>query len=361
MASIIIYQQIHFMKSRNLGFDKEQMLVLPVQSWEMMQSMSKNLAAIKKEFLSHHAIVAATATLRTPGRMEHHDNIRLLEEGAEKELGMNCLFVDNDFVSTYNIALAAGRAFRKELAMDVGNTFMINEAAVKAFGWVAPEEALGKRLAFWNWQGEIIGVTRNFHFSSLHNRIEPLFFLMPPHLFPETFTLKLSTNKLDAAVAFVASKWKEIFPDFPFEYFFLDEDFNRQYRADEEFGTIVLIFAGLAIFIACLGLFGLVSFIAERRTKEIGIRKVLGASAAKIVLLLSKDLTKWVLIANVLALPLAWYAMNRWLQNFAYHVEISWWVFALAGCLALVIALATVSTQALKAALANPVDALRYE
>ncbi len=324
IAVLVIYQQMRFVKHKDLGLDKEQMLVLPIQDWNIMQRLSQNLESIKKEFLQHQAVTSITATLRTPGRMEHHDDIRLLGEGDGKEYGMFCLFVDPDFVNTYNIRLVAGRPFAKELRTDAGNTFMINEAAVKIFGWTSPEKALGKRLSFWNGEGQIIGVTKDFHFSSLRHKIEPLFISLPPVLFPEALTLKLNTDRFDEAVAFIESTWKSLFPNYPLEYFFLDKDFNQQYRADERFGMLVLIFAGFAVFIACLGLFGLSALLAEQRTKEIGIRKALGANLAALIKLLSTEFAKLVLLANLIAWPFAWYLMSKWLNSFAYRIRLGW-------------------------------------
>ena len=349
------------MKSQNLGFDKEQMLVLPTQGREMMKRVSKNLEAIKEGLTSHHSVVSATATLRTPGRMTFQDNVRLLGEEESKKQNMTDLFVDHDFLDTYGIDVVAGRAFQREIASDVGKAFMINEAAVTAFGWTSPEEAIGKRLSFWMGKGEIIGVCKNFHYWSLHREIEPLFFLIPSRLFPETISLKLNASHLPATVAFIESKWKEIFPDYPFEYHFLDEDFNRLYHGDERFGEILLIFTGLAILIACLGLFALAFFATEQRTKEIGVRKALGASVSGIIQLLSREFSKQVVLANLVAWPIAYYFMSRWLQNFAYRIDLSIWTFLLGGAVTLVVAMLSMSYQAVRAAMADPVHALRYE
>jgi putative ABC transport system permease protein len=361
IAVLVIHQQLRFVRQKDLGFDKEQMLVLPIQDWDLMQRLSQNMEGIKKEFLQHHAVTSITASLRTPGRMEHHDDIRLQGEGDGKEFGMFCVFVDADFVNAYNIRMAAGRSFAKVLSTDFDHSFLINEAGVKTLGLGSSEDALGRRLSFWNGEGEIIGVAKNFHFSSLHHEIEPLFLFMPSVLFPEAVTLKLKGERPDETVAFVESKWKSLFPGYPFEYFFLDRDFDQQYRADERFGILILIFSGFAVFIACLGLFGLAALLAEQRTKEIGVRKVLGASVAALVKFLSVEFAGMVLLANLIAWPIAWYLMHKWLQNFAYRIEMSWWMFALAGGAALLIALMTVSWQAIRAATANPVESLRYE
>lgn len=358
---LVIYQQLHFMKNKDLGFDKKQMLILPMQDQEMIKTVSGHIQTIKNEFTDHPSIISATAILRTPGRIEHHDNIRLLDENTSKIFGMNNIFVDHDFIDTYNIGVSAGRAFKKEITTDVGKAFMINETAVLAFGWTSPQEAIGKRLSYWMGEGEIIGVCKDFHLWSLHRPIEPLFFLIPPKCFPEVITLKLDTNNFPGTLGYIKEKWMEFFPDYPLEYYFLEDDFNRQYHSDEIFNKLAFIFTMLAIFVACIGLFSLASFTTEQRTKEIGIRKVLGASVPGIVFMLSKEFLKWVVIATVIAWPIAYYAMNKWLQNYAYRIEISPWLFVLAGLIALIIALLTVSFQAVKAAGANPVESLRYE
>jgi putative ABC transport system permease protein len=280
----------------------------------------------------------------------------------DKVQDMFHMYFDHDFIPDYEIEIVAGRAFQKGMSTDIGGAFLINEAALKAFGWSSPEEALGKRLqtGYGSRINPIIGVTKDFHYRGLQNEVEPLIM----EYYPERFryiTLSIDISKLKEILDFAESQWKSMFFSNPFESFFLDTDFDRQYRADEQVGRIFGIFTLLGLFIACLGLLGLASFTAESRTKEIGIRKVLGASVSGIVLMLSKEFTKWVLLANCIAWPAAYYFLDRWLNNFAYRTSIDIATFLLSGLLVLIIALLTVSVQSFKVALANPADSLRYE
>jgi len=358
LGTMIVYQQLNFMKSQKLGFDKEQMLILPLRGG---MQIVQNYETIKSEFTKHSGISMAAVSSSVPGRGIRNFATSLLGESDDKIQSMNYISVDHDFIHTYSIELIAGRAFQRERATDIRRTFMINEAAVKTFGWASPEEAIGKRIQTgYTTQGEIIGVYKNFHYRSLQFIVEPLVLVINPDWLG-AISLKINTKNLQDVLAFTENQRNRLFPKNPFEYFFLDTHFDRQYRSDEQIGQIVFIFSGLAIFIACLGLFGLSSFMAEKRTKEIGIRKVLGSSVSNIVMLLTKEFTKWVIVANIFAWPAAYFIMNKWLQNFAYHTSIKFWVFLLAGGFALIIALLTVSFQSIKAALANPVDSLMYE
>jgi putative ABC transport system permease protein len=238
----------------------------------------------------------------------------------------------------------------------------VNESGVRAFGWDAPEKALGRRVwtGFDGREGEIVGVYRDFNYRSLHTGVEPLMLTAAPSQFAYV-SLKLDTRDLSGTVDRVKAVWHERFPDRPFEYFFLEEDFDRQYRADERTAVLLLVFAGLAILIACLGLLGLAAYSAQAYTKEIGIRKVLGASISSIVLLLTRDFARLVLAAVVIGTPVAWLVVSRWLDDFAYHTHLSAWSFVLAALAALSVALLTVSYQAIKAATVNPVRSLSRE
>ena len=274
---------------------------------------------------------------------------------------MYYFFVDFDFISTYDIEIIAGRVLQKDITSDREGAFLINEAGLHAFGWQTPEEALGKRVESGSSrQGEIIGVYRDFNYHFLHVDVEPLLLTVVPSRFSH-LSLKLGTDDLAATLVRVEKTWKQLFPELPFEYFFLDEAFNQQYQADEKTALLMLVFASLAIVIACLGLLGLAAFSAQAQTKEIGIRKVLGASVGSLVALLTRGFARLVLVAAIIATPVAWFAVHRWLETFAYHIELSWGVFLMAGLAALSIALLTVSYQAVKAALADPVKSLRYE
>jgi putative ABC transport system permease protein len=349
------------MKGRTLGFDKEQKIVIP---FRYNDKFSKNYSAMKSEFLSHHALVGATASSSVPGRRTDVRYLSLTESRKEPAKNLNFIACDYDFISEYKIEIAAGRFLQKE-KNDAKNSILINKAAVAYLGYSTAEEAIGKRWHLGWYDGkqvfrEIVGVTEDFHYQGMQNKVEPLFFVYDPYDF-SALTITLRTDYLKDTLDFIEKKWHEFYPFLPYEGFFLDEDFDRQYRAEEQIGKLLGIISGMGLVIACLGLLGLAAFMARQRTKEIGIRKVLGASVSRITLLFSKTFTKWILLANIFAWPAAFYAMNKWLENFAYRINTGPMIFIMAAVLALIVALMAVSYQVLKAALANPVDSLRYE
>ena len=267
--------------------------------------------------------------------------------------------MDRDFCNEYKLEMVAGHALDSETSPELaGDVWIVNEAAVESFGWESAEIALTKHIG--NETNKIIGVVKNFHFRGLQESIAPLafFYMVEDYRY---LTLTISTNQIDETIAFIDETHKRLFPGKIYQHFFLDKDFEQQYMAEERISKIITVFTFLGILIACLGLFGLASFIAEQRTKEIGIRKVMGASVAKIIVLLSAEFIKWVLWACLIAIPIAWYATNLWLENFAYRIDVGYWVFVYSSVLALLIALFTVSWQSVKAAYSNPVEALRYE
>ncbi|MFQ5606173.1 MAG: ABC transporter permease, partial [bacterium] len=317
IGTLLIYRQIDFMKNKNLGFDKDQKLILPVY-------LGDNYETIKNEFLAHPSITGATASSSVPGRISNSLVTKLV--GDENKQGWTILynFVDYDFISEYGLEVIAGRAFQKEMATDASMAFVLNEAAVSNFGFAAPEEALGKQLTRGGDSGPIIGVVKNFHIKGLQSEIQPHIMQLRTSGF-STLSLNVKTDNLAGTLDFIQDKWQELQLGNTFSYFFLDEDFNQQYGSEERMGRLFSIFTVLGIIIAVLGLFGLASFMAEQRTKEIGIRKVLGATVTNVTALLSKDFVKLVLLANLLAWPVAWFAMNKWLQNFAYRIDIGWW------------------------------------
>ncbi len=353
------FRQIQFMKNQNLGFEKEQKLVLPVRG---VTSFGEKYEGIKHEFLQHPAIVAAAASSNVPGRGVSNFAIELMNEADKKNQSMYYVFVDHDFVNMFGIEITAGRAFQRDVTTDAANAFLLNEAALKAFGWTAPEEALGKRIltGFEGRQGEIVGVYKNFNFRSLQYQVEPLVLAIHPPWF-SYLTLQVNAAEVPSALAFVREQWSRFFPQNPFEYFFLDGDFDRQYRTEERVARIILIFTCLAIGVACLGLFGLVAFVTTQRTKEIGIRKTLGATVSSIVLLLTRDFLLLVALAALVSMPISYFVLSRWLEDFAYRIVLGPGVFSIAAILAATIALLTVSFHAIRAARANPVEALRYE
>jgi putative ABC transport system permease protein len=256
--------------------------------------------------------------------------------------------------------LAAGRIFSKTFGTDTARSFLINEVAAKSLGFATPAEAVGRKLKQWGRTGEIIGVLRDFHFQSLQEAVKPLSVSNDPD-FTKVLTLKIGSKNIPETIAAIQKKWKSLVPERPFNYTFVDEAFNAQYAAQVNFGNLFMYFAVLAILISCMGLFGLASYSTIQRTREIGIRKVFGASVTRIVNMLSSEFLKLVILSLLIACPLAWLIMNKWLQDFAYRIAISWWIFALAGAIAIAIAFATVAFQAVKAALANPVKSLRSE
>ncbi|MBT5874756.1 MAG: FtsX-like permease family protein [Candidatus Latescibacteria bacterium] len=352
IGTIIFYQQIEYMKSRPLGFQSEQKLVLKIPDNAMTQ---ENHERIKNEFLQQNSITGATASSSVPGRWMYLWRLWPSGEEAENTQMVNCFQVDHDFLSEFGIELISGNTWSR----DHGRGFVINEAAVTTFGWNSPDEAIGKTIG--NNRSPIVGVVRNFHIKGLQDVIEPVGIFHMNEDF-RYITLTVSTIGLHDSIASVETIYRRLFPESLFDSFFLDDDFNNQYLAEDQFSRIMGIFAGLGLFIACLGLFGMVSFIAEQRTKEIGVRKVLGASGTTIMRMLSEEFTFLVLIANVIAWPGAYYIMHGlWLADFAYRIDFEVGPFIIGGLIVFVIALVTMAHQALRAALSNPVETLNYE
>ncbi|QNF32856.1 ABC transporter permease [Adhaeribacter swui] len=354
VGTLVIHRQISFIQNSNLGFDRENVISIGVEG-----NLDKNIKAFKNEILQTPGIKWVTATSNLPLDINNTSADLQWPGKSEKEASsVSGVFVDYDYFRTMNIPLKEGRSFSYDFASD-SSTYIINEAAADIMGLQNP---VGQTVSFWNGKGKIIGVTKNFHMQSLHEPIKPLIMLPLPKPRGEGILLvRTEPGKTKEALASLEKAMRTYNPGYPFEYKFLDEVFEQQYRSEITIGTLINCFAGLAIFISCLGLFGLALFTAEQRTKEIGVRKVLGASVFNIVALLSRDFLKLVLLANVLAWPLAWWAMNKWLQNFAFRADLGWWIFALAGVATLGIALITVSFQAVRSAVANPVNSLRSE
>lgn len=281
-------------------------------------------------------------------------------ENEEKHFWV--LHSDYNLAATYEFEMSCGRYFSDQYPTDKTNAFVINEAAAKSMGLKSP---LGEEIRLWRKTGKIIGVTKDFHFASFHSVIEPLIFTIPDEQQQDArfriLSIRFKSRTLHSSLASIAKVWKEQMEDIPFNYYFYDESLNAQYHAEQQMGNIFKYFSFLSIIIACLGLLGLASISAEQRTKEIGIRKVLGATILDISVILSKEFFIWVVAANIIAWPVAYYVMHQWLQSFAYRIDLTIWPFLLAGLLALLIALLTVSWQAVKAATANLVESLRYE
>jgi putative ABC transport system permease protein len=368
-GALTVFWQLHFVRNMDLGFNKEQIVVVPIKAPK--SSGLDYYEQIKSEFTSNNKITKACVSRAIPGEGGLLSFEAWLPGSSDdRKQPVQFCMIDADFMNTYNIHMLSGRPFNNTLS-DIDNSLIINETAFRALGFAKYEDAVGK--LFNPGYGiekpiTIIGVCRDVNFESLHTRVAPLYFSMSPEWFIkndqppfEQISLKIHADNLSGTLSFIKNKYKKLFPNSDFKYFFLDDKIKQQYIQDERFAAIFNIFTGFAIFIACLGLLGLAIFNTERRVKEIGIRKVVGASVWRILILMVKDFSKWVLLANFIAIPVAWYAINKWLQNFAYRINISWWIFILSGGLALTIALATVSIQVIKAANANPIKSLKYE
>ncbi|MBL4677419.1 MAG: ABC transporter permease [Mucilaginibacter sp.] len=355
IGTIVVYDQMNFMRNQDLGFSKDQMLVLDTDN-------DPGQEAFKQAISTLPGVKATTLSSAIPGG-GHSGAYSEIEnnKGDLQVANLALYFVDFDYIKDYGIKMIAGRPFSRDfLKTDAAQAMIINEQAVKLFGYTTPEQAIGKRFKQWGREGKIVGVMKDFHYHSLQEKIDPLTMRVEMKAFNKV-SVKLSTANLPATLAKIESTWKQYIPNKPYSYFFLDEFFDRQYRSEQRFGKLFFNFAILAIAISCLGLLGLASYSTYQRTREIGIRKVLGASTSGIVNMLSIDFMKLVLISFVIATPVAWYFMHKWLADFAYRIDIQWWVFVSAGVLALVVALTTISFQAIRAALTNPVKSLRSE
>ena len=356
IGTLTIYKQMEYIQSKSLGFDKENVVLIPVRSQQVVQSYE----SFRNELLRHSQIQSLAVSSDLPGETFYSNTNFVSKERIDEPVSLIVLMTDFEFVGTYRMDLAAGRIFSKEFGSDTAGTLMLNEAAAQRFGWT-PEEAIGKDLLYFRRSiGKIVGVVKDFNYRSLHTTVEPMALILDPDDI-RAISVRIQSGDIKRTIDLIEQKWGAAFPGELFEFSFLDNRINQLYENDVKMQNIFIIFSCFSIFVACLGLFGLSIFIAAERTKEIGIRKVLGASISKIILLLSKEFLIWIIISNVIAWPLAWFIMNNWLQNFAYRVDIGIWVFVLSASLALIIALATVSYQSIRAALANPVESLRYE
>jgi len=358
-GTIAVSQQIRYMKNKNLGFEEEQKIVIPVRQGA---TIGDNFETVKAEFLRHPGITGAAASSGVPGRLASGAHAHLVNEAEDRAQWMYYLFVDTDFLREYGITLAAGRTFQKEHISDQRTFFMINETAVRKFGWSKASEALGKTIfsGYTGDTGQIIGVVKDFHFFGLQQEIGPVVIYMRPNFY-RFITLTLSTEDIGRTLASVKNTWADLFPGIPFDYSFVDTYFDRFYREEEKVAALVKVFGLLAISIACLGILGLTAHTTERRTKEIGIRKVIGASTARIAGLLTGEFVRWILFANLIALPAAYYVLNRWLAGFAFRTRFSVWFLLVPGVLTLGLAVLTAGYHTVKAATANPTDSLRYE
>jgi putative ABC transport system permease protein len=354
-GTAVVYMQLRYMRSQPLGFDQEQVLVVDFNADTAVQ---ERVEAIREVLARQPGVLEASVTSSVPGGGNNELSVEYASpEGPVRQDVMSQYAVDARYLDALGLTLVAGRALAPT---DSSRAFLLNEAAVAQIGWRTPEDAVGKRFGLPDAEGEVVGVVQDFHYRGLRDAVEPLF-LHPFPVFYGQFALRLAPGDVHETVAGLERAWAEVAPHLPFEYTFLDEGFDEQYRADVRFGSLFGVFAGLAVLVACLGLFGLASYTTAQRTKEIGVRKVLGASAASIVGLLSRDVLRLVAVAFVVASPVAWLVMGRWLEGFAYRAPLSPLLFIGAGAAALLVALVTVSYQSIRAATADPVHALRYE
>jgi putative ABC transport system permease protein len=354
IGTIVVYRQMSFMRNRNLGFTKDQMLILDTYGDPSKRALQQEIAALPQ-------VKATSLASSVPGGVNSAAYSMVENYKGDMQIAnLDLYFVDFDYIPQYKMQVVAGRAFSRDFGTDTTKAMVLNEAAVKLLGYPNAAAAIGRKFQQWGREGQIIGVVKNFHFRSLQEPIKPLSIRMEPDA-SNLLSVQVSPANLPQTLAAIESKWKTLIPKRPYSYYFLDEFFDRQYRGEERFGRLFLNFSILAIFISCLGLLGLAAYSTAQRTKEIGIRKVLGANTGNILNLLSRDFMRLVFLSFFIAVPVAGYFMYGWLQDFAYRTDMSWWIFLLAGVIALFIAFATISFQAAKAALTNPVKSLRTE
>jgi putative ABC transport system permease protein len=354
IGTIVVYNQLNYMRSQDLGFSMDQKMILDTRGDSAKLALKQAISVLPGVLST--AMAGSVPGGGNPGAYSQIENIK----GEMQIANLDLYFVDFDYIPQFKIKIIAGRAFSRAFGTDTTHAMILNEAAVKMFGYSSPEQAVGKKFDQWGRNGTIIGVVKDFHFRSLQEVIKPLSIRIEPRAC-DLLSVNVDGHHLPATLGAIERTWKRVLPDKPFSYYFLDEFFDKQYRSEDRFGKLFLVFAALAIFISCLGLMGLASYSTVQRTKEIGVRKVIGASVGNIVFLLSKDFLVLVGWSFIVAAPLSYYFIHRWLEGFAYRIGIYWWIFAVAGLTAGLIALLTVSAQAIRAALINPVVSLRSE
>jgi putative ABC transport system permease protein len=368
VSAFIVYKQTKYLNNTDLGFNKEQILEFTLR--DSLESNPKILETFKNELKQSSNVLSVTSGYGLPGDRFAGDGVKIQTKDGEKDKGANVFIGDYDYVKTLGLRITAGRDFSRDMATDEKEAFIINETAVKQFGYGTPEKAVGQPMGWNEWvpadtlhpvkRGKVIGVVQDFHYKSLHEKVTASVIQIYPQVTYKV-AVKLRTADIKSTIAYINNVWSKFVPAYPLDYTFMDESYGAMYKSEEKLGSLLWIFTLMAIFVGCMGLFGLAAFSAEQRTKEIGIRKVLGASMLNIMGLLSKRFVILILVASFIAFPVAWWAMNKWLEDFPYRITISWWIFAIAAVAALAIALVTVSFQSIKAAIANPVKSLRTE
>jgi putative ABC transport system permease protein len=365
ICTLIVFRQVDYLHNKDLGFDRDRIMFFPMRG----DNMFRNHESFKNDLQKSSGISSVTIGYGFPGDAVAGDGIIVNLNGENKKLPAVQLMVDFDYLRTLNLQLVAGRDFSRNMQTDPDHAFIINETAVKQMGFGTPQKALGQKLQWNIWNdknpdslktGWVIGVVKDFYYKSLYDRMETTVL----QIFPDAYwkvAVKIKPGDLGHTIEWVKNVWAKYSPGYPIEYKFMDENFVQIYQGEDKLRTLLWMFASLAIFIGCMGLFGLAAYSAERRKKEIGIRKVLGATTESLVILLSKDFTRLVIIAICIASPVGYYFMGQWLNAFAYRISINWWIFVLVAIIALSIAIITISSQAIKAAMANPAKSLKTE
>jgi putative ABC transport system permease protein len=365
ICTLIVFRQVDFLHNKDLGFDRDRIMFFPMRG----DNMFRNHESFKNDLQKSSGISSVTIGYGFPGDAVAGDDVIVNRNGENKKLSAVQLMVDFDYIKTLSLQLVAGRDFSRNIQTDPDHAFIINETAVKQMGFGTPQAAIGQKLQWNIWNdknpdslktGQVIGVVKDFYYKSLYDRVETTVL----QIFPDAYwkvAVKIKSRDLGHTIEWVKNVWAKYSPEFPIEYKFMDENFVQIYKGEDKLRNLLWVFASLAIFIGCMGLFGLAAYSAERRKKEIGIRKVLGATTENLVMLLSGDFTRLIIAALCIAAPAGYYFMTQWLNSFAYRISINWWIFALAAIIALGIAIITISSQAIKAAMANPVKSLKTE
>ncbi|MEQ8810523.1 MAG: FtsX-like permease family protein, partial [Imperialibacter sp.] len=353
IGTVVVGRQLNYIKSIDKGFSEEQVITLSLSD----QTVQQKAKAMKNELLQQRGVLSAAYSSSMPGRGFGRRGIRPEGSDPDDVWIVSVMSVNEDYFPLMGMEIVKGRNYSKDFPADEQQSLIINEAAAAALGW---DEPVGKKIGYGPAERTVVGVVKNFHFASMRHKIEPIIIPYNPNA-TSTLSVKIDASQTKEVLAAMESTWKTMLPAHPYEYTFFDEEFGRQYESDEEFAGLIQNFTWLSIFIACLGLFGLSTFTAEQKVKEIGIRKVLGASVQGIVFLLSQEFLRLVVVACLIAVPIAWYSMDGWLEGFAYRIELQWWFFATAAGAAILISVLTVSYQSIKAAIRNPAGSLRTE
>lgn len=359
IATTVIYHQLQYMQNKDMGFTKDQMVVVDF-GWD--HAVQSRISLLKNEYTAHPDVVSISVSRAVPGDFFPNAGTGIENPFGEIQFHAPAIYeVDEDFVPNFEIEMAAGRSFSKQFVTDSIEALMINEAALPLYGYQSAEEIIGKKFSQWGREGKVIGVVKDFNYKSLHAKVEPLTLRFGQNRDLRRLAIRVKSNRMQETMAELQRVWDDLIPERPFNFVFLDQSFNQHYQSDIRFGRMFGVFALIAIFIACLGLFGLTVYATEQRAKEIGIRKVLGATIPSILKLISQEFLMLVLVAMVIAIPISWYGMNSWLKSFAHRMTLSPGTFLLAAMCIAVIAISTIGWQILATARRNPVDVIKDE